>query len=505
MPSQIVTLPLHVIKAIDAHAWFHRAHAFGLRELELIAAGSKEKSPAFRVFASPASALHRSPYAELAYAVLLQAPGCTLAPPRPLPEATELLQLAEAALLDLPHLSSHDQMEILSAFAAAHDAVPVPRVPRRRSPATAYEHRLIARAVALQTTLTPVLKELGRKLARYQRLQRQSGLEITMSRLDLQAELGAKLTLTPIGRLSSAGLHSPSRRGSLESLVRSTHCQIETFKEIAETIDQADDGDEPWLTSTSLQTFHGLFLPACRQAGYLRESPAQIASPFDGSVRELSQPAVSLPSAIADLVATFDPALWRDIHPLIRASLLHTELVRLHPYRDANGRLARLLVLGTLFEAGLPALPLMTVFEWNRHTYLQMVDRAVVHGDDLGWVQFCLKATFKAMSLGQFFMQVLSPQVACFEKNMRAQGDSPAVASKLAGLAASMVLGPDPQLAHWGYSPLDCEWRFDRSGLVDGVDAGGLNVGIVIADRPSSVLWSHPIARYLLHLPLARL
>ena len=43
---------------------------------------------------------------------------------------------------------------------------------------------------------------------------------------------------------------------------------------------------------------------------------------------------------------------WNDIHPIIRAMLLHGEFVKIHPFIDGNGRTARLLLNFELMKLG---------------------------------------------------------------------------------------------------------------------------------------------------------
>lgn len=44
----------------------------------------------------------------------------------------------------------------------------------------------------------------------------------------------------------------------------------------------------------------------------------------------------------------------KDMHPVVLASLLHYNFVRIHPFDDGNGRLSRLLMNYILFKHGLP-------------------------------------------------------------------------------------------------------------------------------------------------------
>ena len=43
---------------------------------------------------------------------------------------------------------------------------------------------------------------------------------------------------------------------------------------------------------------------------------------------------------------------WTDYHPVVRATLLHGEFVKIHPFIDGNGRTARLLLNFELMRSG---------------------------------------------------------------------------------------------------------------------------------------------------------
>lgn len=43
---------------------------------------------------------------------------------------------------------------------------------------------------------------------------------------------------------------------------------------------------------------------------------------------------------------------WKELHPVVRATLLHGEFVKIHPFIDGNGRTARLLLNFELMKCG---------------------------------------------------------------------------------------------------------------------------------------------------------
>lgn len=45
---------------------------------------------------------------------------------------------------------------------------------------------------------------------------------------------------------------------------------------------------------------------------------------------------------------------WKELHPIVRATLLHGEFVKIHPFIDGNGRTSRLLLNFELMKSGYP-------------------------------------------------------------------------------------------------------------------------------------------------------
>lgn len=64
---------------------------------------------------------------------------------------------------------------------------------------------------------------------------------------------------------------------------------------------------------------------------------------------------------------------WNDYHPVIKASLLHGEFVKIHPFIDGNGRTARLILNFELMKYGYPAI---VITRERRHEYYEALNVA---------------------------------------------------------------------------------------------------------------------------------
>jgi Fic family protein len=113
-------------------------------------------------------------------------------------------------------------------------------------------------------------------------------------------------------------------------------------------------GDEEY-TEKILHKLHALtvekLLPE-EKIGSYRTQQVVVRSVDTGEV--MFRPPVSLdvPFLIQELFTWLNSRDARDIHPVIRAGIVHYELVRIHPFVDGNGRTARAMALLVLYSEG---------------------------------------------------------------------------------------------------------------------------------------------------------
>lgn len=80
---------------------------------------------------------------------------------------------------------------------------------------------------------------------------------------------------------------------------------------------------------------------------------------------------------------------WNKYHPIIRASLLHGELVKIHPFIDGNGRTSRLIMNMDLMKNGY--VPVIIKKE-NRLKYYVTLDKAHTTGDYTDFIKLVTEA-----------------------------------------------------------------------------------------------------------------
>jgi Fic family protein len=101
---------------------------------------------------------------------------------------------------------------------------------------------------------------------------------------------------------------------------------------------------------------------------------------------------------IKDLLSNFDKYFNEDkskIDPLIRMAIMHYQFEAIHPFKDGNGRLGRLLMPLFLVRTEKIRFPLLFLSEFiinHKSEYYKLLRRVTSHNEWKPWVLFILKA-----------------------------------------------------------------------------------------------------------------
>ncbi len=126
--------------------------------------------------------------------------------------------------------------------------------------------------------------------------------------------------------------------------------------------------------------------------GEIRRSQNWIGGTRPGTATFVPPPHTKLPK----LLSAFEKYIHKqdDLHPLVRAGLLHVQFETIHPYLDGNGRVGRLLVTLLLEKWGLLSAPLLYLslfFKRHRAEYYQRLAAVRAEGDWEGWTRYFLE------------------------------------------------------------------------------------------------------------------
>ncbi len=156
------------------------------------------------------------------------------------------------------------------------------------------------------------------------------------------------------------------------------------------------DKDQPLpLSSRLIRAMHHELMTGVRGAdkrpGDFRNTQVHI-----GSDRRFVPPP---PNDIPRLVGDLEEFMNEDnssINPLIRAYMAHYQFEAIHPFRDGNGRIGRVLLALSIYlwnGHGLPWLYMSAFFDRYKDEYINNLFRVSTHGDWESWLTVCLRGT----------------------------------------------------------------------------------------------------------------
>ncbi|MEU8144428.1 Fic family protein [Nonomuraea sp. NPDC048901] len=135
--------------------------------------------------------------------------------------------------------------------------------------------------------------------------------------------------------------------------------------------------------------------------GVIRPGGIYIRDSESGEVVYEGPDADLVPGAMDDLVAWLNDG-DQDCPSYVRAAMAHFNLVKIHPWRDGNGRMSRALQTLVLGRDQITLPEFSSIEEWlgQQRTTIDYYDvlgqvggrRWSPHGSTLPWVRFCLKA-----------------------------------------------------------------------------------------------------------------
>jgi len=173
---------------------------------------------------------------------------------------------------------------------------------------------------------------------------------------------------------------------------------------------------------TPAQTADGLPTKKLVQVGTYKQSPNHVLTKT-GEMFYFAAPAET-PALMAELVEWYKKEKeGGKLHPIQLASLLHYRFVRIHPFDDGNGRMARLLMNLHLIGAGYPPVVIKTQDKENYYTALRQAD-AENFNDFIDYIAQNLQASLQLMlkaAKGESIIEAddLSKEFALLELEIR--------------------------------------------------------------------------------------
>lgn len=122
--------------------------------------------------------------------------------------------------------------------------------------------------------------------------------------------------------------------------------EVINYRNVINYIDYVAQGEmsQGKIVEDVVKKIHALtvekILPS-EQCGIYRKTQVVVRNSVTGEITFRPPPAIEVPYQIEDYLEWLNGLSKDDMHPVLKAGITHYELVRIHPFIDGNGRMAR--------------------------------------------------------------------------------------------------------------------------------------------------------------------
>lgn len=169
--------------------------------------------------------------------------------------------------------------------------------------------------------------------------------------------------------------------------------EIINYRRVVEYIDEEAKKEIEKLTEPLIKKLHKLITANILQeeeTGEYRKKQVVIRNSETGEVTFRPPSPIEVPFLMREFVYWVNRYGKDDIHPIIKAGIAHHELVRIHPFIDGNGRVARSLSTLILFLGGYDIRRFFSLEEYydrDAVSYYENLQKAS-SGDINSWLEY---------------------------------------------------------------------------------------------------------------------
>ena len=167
--------------------------------------------------------------------------------------------------------------------------------------------------------------------------------------------------------------------------------EIINYRSVMDYLDTLKDVP---LSRHILQEIHRLtvknLLPES-ESGHYRSVKVVIRNTATREISFRPPPPTEVPFFVEELFTWLSSDSGKSTHPLLRAGLLHYELVRIHPFTDGNGRTARAMALLLLFLEGYEVKKFFALEEYydnHPEEYYSALQSVANSGETTTWLEY---------------------------------------------------------------------------------------------------------------------
>jgi len=166
--------------------------------------------------------------------------------------------------------------------------------------------------------------------------------------------------------------------------------EVINYRKVVEYIGEKKDVT---IDEGTIQELHRLVVEKLLDedvSGKYREKEVVIRNSITGDVSFRPPHAVEVEWQMKDLIEFIHEE--KEIHPVLKAGIVHYEFVRVHPFLDGNGRVGRALSMLVLFSDGYDIREFFSLeehFDRNAEEYYQALQSvATNNGDVTAWLEY---------------------------------------------------------------------------------------------------------------------
>ena len=147
------------------------------------------------------------------------------------------------------------------------------------------------------------------------------------------------------------------------------------------------------LTSEVVKKIHALTvekLLALEKCGVYRNSQVVVKNSVTGEITFRPPPAIEVPYQVEEFLSWVNTMVKDEIHPVLKAGITHYELVRIHPFVDGNGRMARASATLVLFLDNYDIKKFFSLEEHYDHDAARYYEalKSAASGDLTNWLEY---------------------------------------------------------------------------------------------------------------------
>jgi Fic family protein len=169
--------------------------------------------------------------------------------------------------------------------------------------------------------------------------------------------------------------------------------EVINYRKVIEFIDEEAKKKIEKITEQLIKKLHRIIinkiLPPAEQGEY-RKKQVVIRNSQTGEVTFRPPPPIEVPFLMREFFYWLNTSDFEKIHPVLKAGIAHHELVRIHPFLDGNGRVARILATLILFLGGYDIRRFFSLEEYydkDAISYYENLQKATA-GDLTSWLEY---------------------------------------------------------------------------------------------------------------------